>query len=539
MIDQHWTPIVSIALAYKWLNIDTYWEAATQIPAVLEPNSLSQQAVQAKADICRGLSPSQKLETYPQALIHNFPLTHPLGSTARRSRLRDLLEPDLCVQTTLEQLVGQMRQDMAAGAWGEARARMSQIESICVSLQTNSTTRVADPCVLGEVRLEFGLAYRVMGENAQALENFLKAIKTFLGSDWHAEAVARWLAGYIQLETPRQMLNDGIVNWRRSWEIFAHYTAENKRPKPERDWYTQRTQWMAQDLQQAIENEGIAKTPNAFRSPESQPPPKPASGAASAFRYATAGACYRWASTPIRLTRIVREGSVPGVTLERLDGAGFQALEGIPAGTEDFVTARDFESMLMSGELEQMDELSKTRPDASLLNGQPTETLADTWLRLAVTRAYASIAAHPRGRTVKETPNSQPDYIECEYIWIKNARYRLFDLSSGKRLSSLKRIDLNETDHFVRVNGDSMDRAQPNPIEAGDYVLIREMDEPTTNQIVAVRLRGDTPLDDPCTIKRYYDELLWSDSSTDYPPIEYGQVERVIGHVMAVAKRVN
>ncbi len=94
---------------------------------------------------------------------------------------------------------------------------------------------------------------------------------------------------------------------------------------------------------------------------------------------------------------------------------------------------------------------------------------------------------------------------------------------------------MQEGDHFVRVKGDSMNRAKPCPIEDGDYVLVRVNPQPQDNLIVAARLVGSKP-DSPATIKRKRPDVLKSESSTGLRDIDITGVARFVGEVIAVAK---
>lgn len=259
MNNAHSTPKISIELAYKWLNSDTYWASPTSDPC--DPNP--EVSIPPKTELPRPIS------SYPHQLVQKYPLADQMGQT-RRSRLHDPLEPDLGTLTIVEQLVLHLREELANRNWSEARAKIGQIETICLSLQKNNPN--TGPLQLAEARLEFGLAYHAMGENAKALEQFELCIKSF-GSDSHAEAIARWLAGHIQLETPKIHINECLANWQRSWEIFTQAVTDGRRPKPQVEWYKDRAKRMFDDLQTALAYGETRTGPTVGASP---PPPPPA-----------------------------------------------------------------------------------------------------------------------------------------------------------------------------------------------------------------------------------------------------------------------
>lgn len=268
MANAHLTPKISIEAAHRWLNIDTYWASPAADPA--DSGSA--------ATIPSSLGLPKPVRDYPEELKRKYPLVDQSGQP-RRSRLHDSSEPDLSKLTIVEQLFEQLDGELNRRNWAEARAKIIQIESICLSLPKNNPD--IDPLQIIEARLGFGLAYYKMGESAKALEHFELCAKTF-GADIHAEAIARWIAGYVQLETPQLYLNEGLVNWQRSWQIFAQAVSEgNRHPKSQVEWYDRRAKLMLEDLQEALAHGGIqAKqgtddSPGSTATPRTEPPPQP------------------------------------------------------------------------------------------------------------------------------------------------------------------------------------------------------------------------------------------------------------------------
>jgi hypothetical protein len=255
-------PRVCLHLAYRWLNIDTYWE----LTAVADPDAL-----RAEAEIPRKADLGRPIKNYPPELLENYPLKDRQQSGARRSSLHDILEPDLAVLTLVEQLVNQLQGELNRRNLSEARAKVYQIETVCAGLPVNS----ANTLFQAEALLACGLAYRKIGENSRALDYFEKSLKGFGGQDNHAEAVVRWMIGVIQLETPKTLLNDGLLNWQAAWKIFATAAGENRRSQVESQWYRDRANRMFADLQQATAEGRLPPPPDTV-------PVTPASSTAGA-----------------------------------------------------------------------------------------------------------------------------------------------------------------------------------------------------------------------------------------------------------------
>ena len=146
--------LISIDLAYKWLNCDTYWDI--NVEGDDETDQIPSRSEYITND------PSK----YPPELIIKYPLTS-LSGKPRGSRLHDPNEHNLKVRTVIEQLVDQLRKEIQNKNLADARAHITQIEIVCSGLQKSNTT--TDRLQITEARLETARACRTMGENAKAV----------------------------------------------------------------------------------------------------------------------------------------------------------------------------------------------------------------------------------------------------------------------------------------------------------------------------------------------------------------------------------
>jgi hypothetical protein len=249
---------------HKWLNIDTYWDIDVRDPAETEAEQHTR--------VPPRPAPEAKINSYPNELKQKFPLIDPTGKPYR-SRLHDPRMEDLSVRTLLEQLVIELRATVGQ-PWGRAQGLIDQITSISAKLQESVST---DPLQIVEAQLEFGCVYWRTRQLSWAFEMFEKCARAFHGADLHAEAVARWMAGYALFQMPNPDVDRAVVFWQAGWQHFAQCAQENRRPKTEMRWYQQRADLMLTDLQNALAQGGFV-VPAAPPAPDASPAHSPANG---------------------------------------------------------------------------------------------------------------------------------------------------------------------------------------------------------------------------------------------------------------------
>jgi hypothetical protein len=532
-----WAPVISPQLARKWLSIDSYRKSV-----VVDPCALPLPDPPLTKPPAAGFG-------YDPELLRQFPLTDQAGHP-RRSRLHDPQQTDWQQPSLLEALVDGLHNLAAQSKWSEARAQMEQITRLCAALPRHNPT--TDCLQQAEVRLEFALAFRTLGERAQALNLILTCLKDYQrGADPHAEALTRWIAGYFYLEVPQTYLSEGLAHWQTSWSLFARFAGDpNQHNKAEAQWYQRRAALMLTDLNQALQQGSIhTRVPEASAAPSlasdisTQPEEEANTTAPSAQReapaaserasegspqpevlqFVSAGAYFQWGEVPLRVTAVARDGSAPGVVVERMDGQLFEAQGDLPASTRNFLRRDDVELLLTTGAWKPCDELPPP----------PSSSLAEAWLKLATPRVYAEVAAHPAGRLVNERPSKLlAPKLECQVIVIDNQPYSTHS-TQGRKTSPPRVIALQPEDCLIRVRGDSMNRAKPVPIEDGDYVLVRPNADPENGQIVVLRVDDDQGHN---TVKRRRADQFEAESTKKYKPIRLQDARKIVGQVLGVAK---
>jgi SOS-response transcriptional repressor LexA len=89
------------------------------------------------------------------------------------------------------------------------------------------------------------------------------------------------------------------------------------------------------------------------------------------------------------------------------------------------------------------------------------------------------------------------DFMEIDQVILENKKFRIVSLLYNKQVVNL----LPKQNFFVlHVLGNSMNQATPEPIENGDYVILRELNKAESGDIVAAEIVG---VDNRVTLKRF------------------------------------
>lgn len=106
----------------------------------------------------------------------------------------------------------------------------------------------------------------------------------------------------------------------------------------------------------------------------------------------------------------------------------------------------------------------------------------------------------PAGAPLGVIPDTT-DYLTAQtFNFGDEAEYRVVSLISGQLNVHVHQKE----DYFIlRVKGDSINRSHPEPILAGDYVLLHKKHVPSSGDIVAAEIISPDAKDDRATLKRY------------------------------------
>jgi peptidase S24-like protein len=227
-----------------------------------------------------------------------------------------------------------------------------------------------------------------------------------------------------------------------------------------------------------------------------------------------------------------------GVNLERLDGGEFPAQGDTPASRRCHIPLAEFNTLLETHDLVWLPAPEKAEPSAAEsppaeavpTPASPRPSLAEFWLQLGELREYESIRAHPAGANAAAI--SPDGFAEIRHVYLNSKPYRLVGLTGSRVIA----LNPNEEYDFVRVEGNSMNAAKPEPINEGDYVLVRQVVNADPGAIVAANIVDPTTGDHHATLKRFRKDGLYSESTEAYPVVHPELIESLWGEVIAVAK---
>src|SRR6185436_6418721 len=260
-------------LAHKWLNLDTYWVSECDEPPELleatwreinqfnagmprlprreemidlwqrirdlEKIKKAQDLLPKQAEDFQRLNAEwselmqeNTLGPLPRTLKTYYPLD-------RRSALRKQALAAGLEETLLENLIARMRADVDHKNFFAARAKIDQLDKMCLALGTKLQT--------AEVESHMALVFLRLGEGTLALDYLNRSLQRFRFTDAHTEAVIRWIIGCLQWRNPLTT-SEAIVNWHKSWERFASAKTERHWLIDSRSvalWYKVRAEEMA------------------------------------------------------------------------------------------------------------------------------------------------------------------------------------------------------------------------------------------------------------------------------------------------------
>jgi hypothetical protein len=146
-------------------------------------------------------------------------------------------------------------------------------------------------------------------------------------------------------------------------------------------------------------------------------------------------------------------------------------------------------------------------------------------------RVYDIAHASRTGQFVFD--DSTINEVIIDTIVIDNLQYSINNVRAGNQ------IVLSSGDYrWLKVAGNSMNRAQPVPITPDDYILVDLDQHPEFGDIVVANLRhSPTPAERAGVVKRFCKEELRSESTESITPIPFTHVD-IRGVVIAVAKPI-
>ncbi|RPI92771.1 MAG: hypothetical protein EHM40_11965 [Chloroflexi bacterium] len=150
----------------------------------------------------------------------------------------------------------------------------------------------------------------------------------------------------------------------------------------------------------------------------------------------------------------------------------------------------------------QAKKLSEIIRQAAEINGPPPiplESRAAQSKKMHLIRSLPVIGEIPAGTPLNVLP-APVDFMETDQVLLGDKKFRIVSLFSGEKVVILP---VAQRFFILRVNGTSMNRTTPEPIEDGDYVIMREQRAAEHRDIVAAEIVSGGGKNDRATLKRF------------------------------------
>jgi hypothetical protein len=116
-----------------------------------------------------------------------------------------------------------------------------------------------------------------------------------------------------------------------------------------------------------------------------------------------------------------------------------------------------------------------------------------------ILQTFPVIGTIPAGTPLNILPESA-DSMSIEQVQINNKNHKIISLLRGEKIV---RLSQRQFYYLLRVAGKSMNKCSPEPIEDGDYVILREQYIADNGDIVAAIILKSNGEDPQATLKRY------------------------------------
>lgn len=186
------------------------------------------------------------------------------------------------------------------------------------------------------------------------------------------------------------------------------------------------------------------------------------------------------------------------------------------------------------------DLVSRSLMRASLSNEVTQSEIDVARMEKAIIRShsypiYSYVEAGPSGPIFFENPQLGYAEIPGKFI-ILDEVYEIYSLAESRFGNKVISINNMKSYGWVKVQGNSMNKAFPVPICDGDYILFYQSSHPDNRDIVIASLLDEADAGNKFVVKRFYRDELRSESTHSYPPIILTSNTRILGIVVAIAK---
>ncbi len=114
-------------------------------------------------------------------------------------------------------------------------------------------------------------------------------------------------------------------------------------------------------------------------------------------------------------------------------------------------------------------------------------------------QSFPVVGQIPAGTPLNVLPDPV-DFMNIEKVHLNGRDYRAVSLLHGEKVI---RVPPRQSFYILRVHGNSMNQCSLEPIEDGDYVILREQHAAENGDIVAAEITSGAGVDDRATLKRF------------------------------------
>ncbi len=192
--------------------------------------------------------------------------------------------------------------------------------------------------------------------------------------------------------------------------------------------------------------------------------------------------------------------------------------------------------LMLKEALRKSYESARTAQPATASSARPAESAVGLdFLSIRLFPEILAVQAGPDGSLWVE--NSQEEIrLDVNSFRLGEEAYAIFSVRPDDRCISIQR---DRQYGWARVQGNSMNAATPVPIVEGDLALFYQSEGTANENAIVIASRPDDhdPKAYQYMIKRWRAGQFLSESTEDYPPIPVDDRHRILGVVVAIAKR--
>jgi len=403
--------------------------------------------------------------------------------------------------------------------FNDAWKLVDEIERLHNLVQDNTRTYSKES---PQLLLECGIAAYKMGNSREAIRFLNGALSSYV--DAHENAVARWLLGCIYWHLDNEV--NAISAWYQSLSNFRELENRTLKNADRTAWYHEKVKEMSEAIKQTVEKNvpppNLAKSKTTYqddilaqkvfvsysRLDEIQ--------AQRIYNALVQQGYLPWLDKisllpgqvwELEIKKAIKESNFIVLVLSQnaMSKQGYfhkeirfalEVFETIPPGNIFLIPAR-LDDCFVPETLQKLHWVDMF-PDWDEGFKKISRSLADQIEKMHPLESLPVIGEIPAGTPLNVVPTLY--YMETNQVSLDGKDFKIVSLLPGEKVVNLP---MGQRFYVLRVIGDSMNRATPEPIENGDYVIMREQRTAENEDIVAAEIVSGDGKDDRATLKRF------------------------------------